>query len=452
MKADMASKPGRPFSDPVAGLRLVVRGALLRLDSSMSWSFLDQLTASGVSFCLGIAAARFAGHSEFGVFTLVLVLALLASTIIETTLALPMMTLAGARRVRSSAYFSAVTLWALLGALFGAMIVASIIGLFFFLRDGTLHSVLVAVAFAVTIAQAMHNMVRRILFARLSGSVGFLCGVVRGVLIAIGGTAMVAGGYPVTAAGLLTLLAIASAASIAVPLVALLRHWPQWRMTKAVFERHWHMSRWLVGMVGISIGQEQAIWLLIGGLLGDAAVGGARAGQHLLGVTHFILLGMHNFVAREAASAYAAGGHLALTRYLSRRSLQLGALTGSLLLLLAVPAEFWLGHLLGEDYVQYSNVLRLFALSYAAVFVREIWMMYLRTIDRSRGIFNAFALSSLLAIAAAVPAMMFAGIYGAVAVIIAANVVSLLYVLIEVRRAQHDAGRGGHDATARQQQ
>lgn len=447
----MASNPGRPFSDQLDGFKLGVRTAWARFDSSMSWSFLDQLTASGVSFCLGIAAARFAGHAEFGVFTLVLVLALLASTIIETTLALPMMTLAGARRARSPAYFSAITLWALIGALVSGLVVATIIGLFFFLRDGTIHGGLVAVALAVTIAQALHNMVRRILFARLCGSVGFLCGVVRGALIAIGGTALVVGGYAITAAALLTLLAIASGASVAVPLVTLLWPWPAWRMSKAVMVRHWQMSRWLVGMVGISIGQEQAIWLLIGGLLGDAAVGGARAGQHLLGVTHFILLGMHNFVAREAASAFAAGGHPALTRYLTRRSFQLGALTGGLLLLLAVPAEFWLGRLLGNDYAQYANVLRLFALSYAAVFVREVWMMYLRTIDRSRGIFNAFALSSLLAIAAAVPAMLFGGIYGAVMVIIAANVVSLIYVLREVRKAQRGADAGGNEAITERQ-
>ncbi|MBU2581853.1 MAG: hypothetical protein KJ622_09065 [Alphaproteobacteria bacterium] len=416
-----------------------LRGTWAWVDRPMSWSFLDQLTASGVSFCLGIAAARFAGHTEFGVFTLVLVLALLAATLIETVLALPMMTLAGARARRPPVYYSTVAVWTVITALAGGLTVSGIIGGFFYLRDGLIHGELVGVAFAVTFAQAAHNMVRRILFARLKGAWGFLCGVIRGLTIAVGGSALVVGGYTINAFSLLSLLAVASAVSVVIPLLRLLSRYPDVRMRRAVLNRHWKMSQWLVGMVSISIGQEQAIWLLLGGLLGDAAVGGARAGQHLLGITHFILLGMHNFVAREAAGAYAAGGHAALTRYLFERTWHLGLLTGALLLGLAVPAEFWLGLLLGDEYVRYADVLRLFAISYAAVFVREVWMMYLRTVDRSRGIFNAFALSSILAILAAAPAMLFAGIYGAVLVVISANVISLAYVLFEVRRSQREA-------------
>lgn len=439
MKIGQGANPRRPLHAIIGGWWLSARGTWARGDSSMSWSFLDQLTASGVSFCLGIAAARFAGQEEFGVFTLVLILALLAATIIETILALPMMTLAGARPQRQPAYFSAVAVWALVAALGSGIVVAAVIGLFFFLRDDIFHGDLIGIAFAVTLAQSLHNMVRRILFAQIRGFDGFICGVMRGGFIAVGGLLLLSGGHPITAFTLLALLALASGISITVPLALLLRQWPDGRLIRAVFSRHWKMSRWLVGMVGISIGQEQAIWLMLGGLLGDAAVGGARAGQHLLGITHFILLGMHNFVAREAASAFAAGGHSALTAYLTRRTLQLGLLTGSLLLGLAVPAEFWLGLLLGDEYVRYSDVLRLFAVSYAAVFIREVWMMYLRTVDRSRGIFNAFALSSLLAIAAAAPAMLYFGIYGAVMVIIAANVVSLIYVLLEVRKIQVQA-------------
>ena len=102
-------------------------------------------------------------------------------------------------------------------------------------------------------------------------------------------------------------------------------------------------------MVIVSMGQEQVVPLIMGATLGDEAVGGLRAGQYLLGITHFLMMAMENFIPRQASEHFTAGGHKALRNYLMRQTVLIGSATLALILALAIPAEFWMGRVFGAD-------------------------------------------------------------------------------------------------------
>jgi O-antigen/teichoic acid export membrane protein len=201
-------------------------------------------------------------------------------------------------------------------------------------------------------------------------------------------------------------------------------------------------------MVLVATGQEQIIWIGVATGLGDTAVGALRAGQYLLGITHFVLMAVENFLPRQAAVEYRQGGVAALKTYLVRQTMLLGTVTGLLILTVAVPARFWLTTVFGPEFGDYAPLLWVYSLTYAVIFLRSIWVFYLRTIEDTRSVFRSFLVSSVTAVICAWPAIAAFGIAGAASVVLAAHVVCMIAVLTAVRRHLRAADLAPHPAAA----
>ena len=401
---------------------------------SMVWSLADQFLVSAGNFALGIIAARLLGVSEFGQFTLILMLAALAGVFVEYIICAPMMTLAGRRNRRSDSYFGSVALLGLLLGMLGGVAVAAVLAGIFTYRDGTVSALLLAATFVATFGQIAHGAARRVLFARRRNLAGLSIDVARFVLLGAVVLALYLTGTTLSAETFLLMLGATALAAALPSLAQILSVRLSRRLLVHVFARHWPIARWLVLMVVVSIGQEQIVWVIVSVSLGDAAVGGLRAGQYLLGITHFIMLALENFIPRNASDAYRTGQAAGLKRFLTRQTLLLGLPTFALLLFVAIPARFWLGTLFGPDYVAYAPILWVWAAAYAVIFVREMWVYYLRTIEQTRGTFSAFALSSAVSVALIYPAILAFGVIGAAIVVLIAHIVSMAYVLALVAR------------------
>jgi O-antigen/teichoic acid export membrane protein len=206
------------------------------------------------------------------------------------------------------------------------------------------------------------------------------------------------------------------------------------RMARTVFGRHMPMARWLAAMTLLTFASEQAITLGLGIVLDDKAVGGLRAGQYLLGATHFIMMAMESFIPGSASRAYVAGGTAALKRFLVQNMLVFGAPTGFLIVLLAVFAEPILNLVFGPEYAGFAVILRIYALSYAFIFARDIATHYLRAVERTDLIFRAYAASAVCAAVLFAPLVWSHGAIGAALVILASNIVSTAYILAASRR------------------
>src|SRR5690606_12394191 len=153
-----------------------------------------------------------------------------------------------------------------------------------------------------------------------------------------------------------------------------------------------------------------------------------------LGVTHFILMAVENFLPRQAAEEYRLGGVVALRSYLMRQTALLGVVTGLLIAAVALPARFWLEIVFGPAYGAYAPLVWIYAATYAVIYVRSIWVYYLRTIEDTRTVFRAFLVSSVMAVLGAWPAIAMFGLVGAASVVLVAHMVCMIWVLAAVRR------------------
>lgn len=396
--------------------------------AEMGLAVANQILVSGATFVIGIAAARLLGLEQFGRYTIILILAALMQGFQNSFLLMPMMTLAGLKGGRTAHYYRGLMTWN--GVLSGAAgaVVALIVAVAFGLRDGTAPAHMALAAGAYTATQNYLFSVRRILYARRVAWQTLALDVTRFALFA---AAVALAWSRRGGVGLeLLLWSLAGSALIAsAPFTWLLGAARlRIRLLAGIWSRHWPFARWLLPMTIVTFVQEQAITLSLGFFLSDEAVGGLRAGQYLLGATHFVMMAMENFVPGGAARALSQGGKSALRRFLVGMLVAFGIPTGVLIGLLALFAGPALTLAFGEGYARFAPLLQIFALSYVCIFVRDIWSQYFRAIERTDVIFRAFVASCIVAGILVVPALLWLGVTGAALVILSTNLVSMLFV------------------------
>ena len=389
---------------------------------------------SGFNFLIGILMARVLGPAEFGRFVLVLILAAMMGVFQEYFLTTPMMTLVGRRARRSASYFATVALLGVLTSIAAGIVVAIAIGAVFYFRDGAVSMSLVLAAMLATAMQNMHGIVRRVLFGQSRPREAFTLDLTRYLLLSGAALLVLQSRIHLSSEWMLLLRAGSALASSLISAPALFRAPVRLRLLTAVARRHWPIARWLVLMVVVSMGQEQLVPIIISYVLGDQAVGGLRASQYLLGVTHFILMAITNFLPQRASHAFETGGSAGLRAYLLRQTLMLGLPTLALILAIGIPGQYWLSVVFGPHYVEYTPVLRVFCFCYIAIFIRDLWAYYLTTIEQTRSIFTGFALSSAISLAMIIPAIKLGGVTGAAVVVLLAHLISMTYVLVQVAR------------------
>ncbi len=413
--------------DWVATLR-----SLAEKNRHMLITFVDQFMVSGANFLIGIVAFHLLGLDGFGQFILILMLVTLASPYQESLLSIPMMTVVGKANRRSENYYSAIIAWGIILAAFYGLVVVSTLAVIFMLSGDVLSGHIALSSFLAVVGMNINQTMRKVFFARHQANLALLIDSLRfgSYFIGLLGLYLFVG--KPQSSDVLYMIALSAFISI----LPFIKKMMQARRTKKlmlqVIRRHWPIGSWYILMTIVSMGQDTFIWIIMKIMIGDQAVGGLRFGQILLGVTHFIMMAMENFVPKFAAVKYKEGGIRALKHYLVQQFWLFGFVTGSLILLIAIPAEFWLHYIFSPETVQYSGVLRLYALSYAFVFTRELWNVYLRTIEKTRYSFNAYVLSTIVSLIIVYPAIKYFGIQGGAAVFTIASLISMVYTLYKV--------------------
>jgi O-antigen/teichoic acid export membrane protein len=408
----------------------VLAFALSRTDVIVSVA--DQFMVSAANFAIGILAARALGVAEFGRFAVILIIATLMQAFHNVILSMPMMTLAGQRSRRSAGYFSAVMAWNVVLSTIAGILAALIVIAMYGARDGALPWPLIGAAAVYTVANNLHYVLRRVLFVQNLGLRAFTLDAVRYACVGVGIIGVARLASP-SAEGVLWVLGAAAFISFVAFAPFLPRGRISMRLMRAVIARHWPFARWLLPMTGLTLLHEQAIFVGVGVMLGDPAVGALRSGQYLLGVTHFLTMAMENFVPTGAARAFTAGGRVQLRHYLFRQMVLFGAIIGTLILLIAVFAQWWLTTAFGPAYTEFAPVLRVYAVSYCCIFVRDVWTHYFRAIERTDIILKAFAWSFVACLVLFYPALTVFGVVGAALIVLVAHAVSMIYLLLRVR-------------------
>lgn len=425
-------------------LARLTRG-LPRLDALMALA--NQGLISGVTFAIGIGVARLLGVGAFGRLAMVLILQLFAQYLQGCFVVAPMMAMAG-RRKRTVNYFAAVIAWSALLSIAAGICVAGAVGAIHAWRDGAVPVALAASAGAFTLTQNLLYTVRRMLFAEGLGWQALAMDTARYLAFIGAIAALWSSGQATDVPAVLWALAATGGLAVIPAALHLRRARLDRRLQRAVWDRHWPFARWLALMLLLTFGQEQAIALGLGATLSDEAIGGLRAGQYLIGTTHFIWVALENFVPGSASRAYAAGGHAALVGVLKRTTVVFGLIVWGVILAVSVPAEWSLRLAFGPGFEQYAPILRIYALTYAIAFSREVWVYFFHATQRTAIVFQAFAAGFLAAALVFYPAIKGHGILGAALTVLLANAVSTAYVMGHVWLAVR-AGAGTRSTPAR---
>ena len=258
---------------------------------------------------------------------------------------------------------------------------------------------------AITFAQNQQIMLRRILFAQRRRLFAAGLDISRLAIMAVAAAVIVFEAFSVDVATLLYLLA-ASALLATLPFSLGLMHGPyKKRLFTTVLARHWPMSRWMILMLLVSLGQEQAIWVIVGVELGDTAIGGLRAAQYMLGITHTITLAMENHIPRNAAEQLRLKGREGLRDYLLGQSVFLGGAVIALIVLVSVYSSELLTAVFGPQYAEYAHLTHILGITYSLMVINSIWTHYLRAIEDTRSVFLSYTVSSVAAVILIYPLM-----------------------------------------------
>lgn len=392
-------------------------------------SLADQGVVSGFSFLTGIATARMLDIEAFGRFALAMIVVSLAQSVHNALVTAPMMTIMGRRPREQSTYDLSLVVWATILSLAGGLIGLAILGVLFSWRGEPSCTGFLIASGAVTAAQNLQFTLRRLLFARTSGLKALGMDGARALAFPIAALMYHFGGGPITVTALLWLLA----GTALVTTLPMLR--PLWDGRRGglhlvtVARRHVPLARWLLPVVIVTFGQEQVVWIIAGGVLGDQATGGLRAAQYVVGLVLLFLSATENIIPVRAGRALTGGGHKGLRRYLISTGALLGALVLVLLLAIAVPAPLLLKLMFGPAFVPYATCLRILTLAVAFIFLRDMAAQYFRATQQTGAIFRAFTASLCVSMVVLHPLLAHFGLVGATLVVLIGHATSMIYLL-----------------------
>lgn len=399
----------------------------------------DQGLVSAVNFATTVALVRWLGLELFGEFSLIWMLVLFALGLQQAFLALPMLTIGPKQsdEDRPRYYAALLVLEALFtlvvfGAVWGGCLVASEL-----LGQARFAGVGLQVALLVCVKQA-HAFVRSYFFScdrrgavlandavAYGGQILLLYALHRTGTLNLGSAIWAV----VLASGVASVLGLAQVERIATTRADLV----------SVTRRHWRYSRWLVAKAILQWFSSNYFLLATRALLGPGALGALKAAQTVLGVLHVFFLAMENVVPVRAARLLVTEGLGSMTRYIERLTWIGTAFTLATSLVLLTWPGLLLHLLYGETSPDLETALRGFAILYVFVFEVAVLQLLLRTLERTRPIFTAFAVNAALSILVAYPLVEAFGLRGAIAGMVAQQLLMAGLMFVGLGRVLRDS-------------
>lgn len=381
----------------------------------LAWALSDQALVSGGNFFTGIILARTLGVTEFGRFSLAWMVVLFVQSIQHAAINAPMMAI-GPRQEpcsRPSYYGSVVLTQVIFAAVSSVLVLAALLIADILVASWGLKPFVLPVTVAVLWSQ-VQDFLRRYCFTihrsveaftsdflRYAGQLALLCGAVCTLNTGISGPRAI------------WIMAFSAFAASAFHLFR--RHELLWSASRLrqTARRHWNFAKWLIASAFMQWTTSNLFLIAAGAMLGPAAVGALRAAQTLMGVTQIMFRGIENTVPVRAVHHYVANGTTGLANYLRKVAIVGTGATSLLTLVFATTPEFWYSHLLGDQFLSHSYLLRWYAIVYVLMFLGLPIRFGLRALEDTKPIFFAFVGGSLLTLITAYPLIKHLGVAGA---------------------------------------
>ena len=376
---------------------------LLRRYRHLNWALTDQGMVSAVNFLTGILLARYLGLHEFGRFSLAWMAVLFVNSLQAGLIISPMMSI-GPQQAKDDVpvyYGIVVAQQVAFAALAAVLLFAGVRASALLLPEWSVEHLALPLA-ATALAFQLQEFLRRYFFSRGRGGAAFL----NDAISYLGQLAVLLWLFQVITldtAGALWVIAATSALAVAVGTLSVGRL--AWRRAalSAVTGRQWRSAKWLTASALMQWASGNLFIMTAGALLGVNAVGGLKAAQNLMGVTHVLFQGLENVVPVRAASHYRQDGSAGLTAYL-RDVAWVNALATALVAFVAAAAPaFWLALVFGDAYAAYGDLVRWFAVIYLLVSLLLPLRAGLRAVEHTHPIFTAYLATTIFSLAAAYP-------------------------------------------------
>jgi O-antigen/teichoic acid export membrane protein len=199
----------------------------------------------------------------------------------------------------------------------------------------------------------------------------------------------------------------------------------------------WAMSKWNAGGQITGWGSSQLYLILIGGLLGPAALGGLKAANNLVTGPSFVIIHAGgSFGLPEASKGLKERGWPGLRRVgrlINLVSLVSIGVFGLIVIIWAVPL---LRGIYGESFVHYAQAARVMSVAYilSAFFMGPI--LVLKATKRTRPLFMVQVISGISSIAAVAVCATLYGVNGAAAALLISNAAILVALLLYQQAAR----------------
>jgi len=418
------------------------------------YALADQVIVGGMNFLTMILVGRIAGAHQLGLFalgfTIVLLVVALQESIITTPATIFGPRMSGHQRRR---YFGvSLLLQAILSLIVGTTLFSAAGVVSFSLGDAEMTAGLAVLALVIPF-WCLREFCRRLAFAQLNARSVLALDVTVAVVLATGLTALIATGR-LTAA---TAFAATGVATCGGTLVWLARHRREFRIARSellpALKRNWITGKWILMGQTTSIATGESLPWIIAGMLGTEATGAFAACRAIFRVINPVVVTVSNLLTPYAAHAYADGGQQQVDRVVRKAVLGLGALMAAFFLFLTAFGGHVLGILFGNAYADYRLVLTILAAGQFALLIRMGPARGLLVVDRPQLGVVAELLGSLIVLGAAVPLIVWWGLYGAAGSFLIGTSLATLLVFVFyrqvsiVRRAEC---RLGGEALARQ--
>ena len=410
---------------------------LLSRYSHLNWALADQTMISGVNFLSGILIARYLGVTEFGRFTLVWMAVLFANSLHHAMIIAPMMSIGPKQsEAEEPFYYGAVfTLQSLFAGLtFAALWLGAWAGGTLF-PEWQMGGLAWPLAF-VALAFQMQDFLRRYFFTRGRPRAAFA----NDAISYIGQITLLIGLFQVTTMDSSRVLwAIAATYTVAAVCSAFFVgsidfHTATFRQSTL---RHWRFSRWLAASAVMQWLSTNFFVIAAGAILGATAVGGLRAAQNLLGVTHILYMGLNNVVIPHASRLLHNRGKRESMIYLRHIGILGIASVGFIAVIFFAYPSFWLTLVYGADFANYGRLLQWYAVIYPILFLTNPLSAALQVLERTKGIFVSRLACAAFSVVAATPFIRLWGAEGAVSGLFCAAIILVTVLALSAVRSFH---------------
>lgn len=385
---------------------------LLKKYSHVNWALADQAMVSGVNFLTGILFARFLGLEEYGRFTLAWMAVLFFNSFQQAGIIAPMMSIGPKQEPDNEAvYYGAVFIHQIIWSIACFFLLWLGVWLSGFLKPEWRIQDLALPLAASLLAWQLQDFLRRYYFVRGLGGLAFLNDAVsylgQLILLIVLFRLMI-----LNTALVLWLIAGTSTLAVVAGLFKIGRITSPSGKFSEITRNHWRFSKWMMASALMQWFSGNFFFVAAGSVLGPVAVGGIKAAQNIIGVTHILFQAMENFAPSGAARAVAAGGISSLTEYLRKLTVLGISATGGIALIAWCFPYFFLTFLYGTEYGEYAVVLRWFCVIYSFGFLSMPLSAGLRAVEKTRPLFSAVFYAGLFSMVTAYPLVEWLGLHG----------------------------------------